>query len=199
MPDEFTQLGMASGGDLPALRGVVEALVAHVAPDAALSVTPQEAPGFVAGASAAIVIDGQPAGQIGLAAQAVLDYYGLEKPHALATLRFDALMARAGRTKMFKPLSKFPAVRRDLSVVVDEATAWRQIGDAVRSANQPELVDVEYVGVYRGKQVSAGKKSVTLTLTYRNEAGTLRGEQVDQNVSAVVAALEARLGAQLRA
>ncbi len=70
--------------------------------------------------------------------------------------------------------------------------------EALRSVDEPMLESISYVGTYRGRPIPKGKKSVTVSLTYRNPERTLRGEEVDERVAEVVAALSEKLGATLR-
>jgi phenylalanyl-tRNA synthetase beta chain len=199
LPDEHVSLALVTQRDLAQLRGALDVVVESAASSAKLEIAPAAAAGFAAGASAEVRLNGQVVGVMGMVDQAALDYYGLEKPHAAATLRFDALLRAGDAPKVFQALPKFPPIRRDLSVVVDENVAWRQIADAVLAVPEPTREALDYVGTYRGKQVPAGKKSVTLTLTYRSPAETLRHEQVDGMVAAVLAELGKTLGATLRA
>ena len=198
LPDEHESLGILVQDDLPLLRGVVETLAGRLAPAAAMEIVPAALAGLAADASAEIRIDGRCVGQIGMVDPGVLDTYGLRAPYAAATVRLEALLAGGVAPRSYRPLPKFPAVRRDLSVVVDAATSWSKIVSAIEGVEQPRREAVEYVGIYRGKQVPAGRKSVTLTLTYRSPEGTLRSEAVDELVGAVVSALSARVGASLR-
>jgi phenylalanyl-tRNA synthetase beta chain len=87
---------------------------------------------------------------------------------------------------------------RDLSLVVDEPVLWAKITDVVRSKAPDELEQVDFTGLYRGKPIPAGKKSVTVSLRFRDEQGTLRHETVDGWQSDIVAALTSELGAELR-
>ena len=72
-----------------------------------------------------------------------------------------------------------PAIQRDLSIVVEENIRWADIVGAVNSRAPAELENVEFVGIYRGKGIDAGKKCVTLSLRFRDEDGTLTHETVD--------------------
>jgi phenylalanyl-tRNA synthetase beta chain len=198
LPLEHTEIGMATTRDLRDLRGAVEALLAGVAPQAKLEITPKDATGFDAQASAAISIDGKEVGKLGMIAASVLAHYGLERPVAVATLDFDALLPLAGITRTYQPLPRFPAVTRDLSLIVDEPVTWRELQSLITGIDQPMRSAVEYVTTYRGKPIAAGKKSVTITLTYRSTEGTLRSQQVDEQVAQVVAAAKEKLGAELR-
>ena len=107
-------------------------------------------------------------------------------------------MAKADQQPTYQSLPRFPAMRRDLSLIVDEAVTWKQLAETIESVDQPMRVDLAYVTVYRGKPLAKGKKSVTATLTYRSPDGTLRSEQVDQQIDAVIGAAKKALAAELR-
>jgi phenylalanyl-tRNA synthetase beta chain len=198
LPEEYTQLALAATEDLRTLRGALEAVVEKLAPDADLVVSPKPLAGLADNVAAEIRLDGQVIGQIGRASAAVLDAYRLERPVYLAAVRFDALLAAAQLTRTARPLAKFPPVRRDLSLILDEPVTWGQILQAVREVSQPLRTDEQYVTTYRGKPLPKGKKSVTLALEYRSEEGTLRGEQVDEQIAELVAALGKALSAEIR-
>ena len=199
LPEEYTALGMVTQRDLPHLRGALKAVINRSAPAASLEVVPGPVAGFAEGQAAEIHLDGRRIGLIGMVSAAAMDYFGLEKPHAAAMINFDALVEYAGVERTYQPLPRFPAVGRDLSLVVDEAVTWHELTGAIDSTDQPMRESLRYVGTYRGKQVPSGKKSVTVSLTYRSDDGTLRSEQVDEMVSGVVETLGKKLGAELRA
>jgi phenylalanyl-tRNA synthetase beta chain len=155
--------------------------------------------GFDEHASAAVLLNGEPIGEIGMIAQATQDYYDLARPIAAGSLRFAPLVEQVELTPTYTPLAKYPAIHRDLSVVVDEPVTWRELADVVDSVAQPLREKLDYVTTYRGKQIGKGKKSVTMRLAYRSDVGTLQHEQVDEEVNAVVAALKDKLNAELRA
>ncbi|MEM6751244.1 MAG: hypothetical protein AAF612_12325 [Planctomycetota bacterium] len=99
-------------------------------------------------------------------------------------------------------LPRFPGIERDLSIVVDEAIAWSAIEAAAMSvrggAGPDQLESLAYVGMYRGKPIPKGRKSVTLRMTFRDPEATLTHEAVDPRVAEVVDALKARVDAELR-
>ncbi len=199
MSDEHQELGMVTTRDLTALRGALEAVAACLDPQGRLEVHPETVKGLDAAAAGRVMLDGREIGAIGMVAAEVLDFYGLTRPVAAAAVRFDALLAAAQETRTYQPIPRFPAVRRDVSVVVDEQVTWHRLCDAIAAVPQPTRVAVDYVTTYRGKPVPAGRKSVTVTLTYRAGDSTLRSEQVDQQVTEVVEALRKSLAAELRA
>jgi phenylalanyl-tRNA synthetase beta chain len=115
-----------------------------------------------------------------------------------AELDFDELMALAGGSVKIKPIPRFPAIGRDLSIVVAESIAWANVARAVQEAAPAELEDIRFVDIYRGKGIAAGTKSVTLSLSFRDEDGTLTHETVDKYQAAILESLQRAVGAELR-
>jgi len=184
------------------MRGVIEAVAQSVG-GAEARVEIEPAPAVFAAcradAHAAVLINGAHAGYMALLADEALASADLAQPAVVAELNLPALVALESGATRVTPPPAFPAIERDLSVVVDDAVAWSAIESAVRAEEPALLEGLRYVGVYRGKQVGAGKKSVTLRLVFRDPGRTLRHEEVDPQVAQVVAALERKVGAALRA
>ncbi|MBS3821341.1 MAG: phenylalanine--tRNA ligase subunit beta [Planctomycetes bacterium] len=199
LPAEHVELAIITTEDLRDLRGAIENVLDRVVPGAAVTVEPKDVAGFEKGISAEICIDGEAVGVIGRVSGAVADHYDLQQPTAAARLPLDALQSRARLTRTASELPTFPPVRRDLSVVVDESVTWGRLAETIAAVDQPMRADMEYVTTYRGKQLGKGRKSMTVTLEYRSPEGTLRGEDVDEQVAEVVAALKDNLSAELRA
>jgi phenylalanyl-tRNA synthetase beta chain len=95
-------------------------------------------------------------------------------------------------------LPKFPPIRRDLSLIVEEAVTWSQTIEAIRAVEQPLRAEETYVTTYRGKPIPKGRKSVTVALEYRSPDGTLTNEQADEQVRELFGSLKAQLQAELR-
>lgn len=138
-------------------------------------------------------------GVMGLIAKAELTAHDLAIPIIAAELDADALERLYPPAAHVQPLPMFPGIERDLSVIVDESVRWDQIEQTIRTANPDRLESVGFVGIYRGKQVGSGSKSVTLRMGFRDPDRTLRHEEVDPQVESIVAALGSALGATLRA
>ena len=96
------------------------------------------------------------------------------------------------------PLPRYPAVRRDLSLVVPETTRYEQVESVILAAKPTDLETVEYVTTYRGKPLDTGSKSVTVTLVFRSDRTTLTSEAVETAVQNVVTAAAKELAATLR-
>ncbi len=199
LPEEYIQLALVSTEGLQDVRGCLAATVNRIAPQTKLEVKPADSAGLAEGVAAVVLLDGEEVGQIGLVSAAVLKHYGLEKSIAAATLKLPALIERANLTRTAHLLPKFPPINRDLSLVIDEDVTWGELIKVVHSVAQPLRVAEKYVTTYRGKQVPAGKKSVTMNLEYRSAEETLTGQQVDQQIEELLTPLKAKFAAELRA
>ena len=138
-------------------------------------------------------------GRVGLLKPALTSRFDLQTPVASALICLEKLSGLYPPSHSASALPKYPAIERDLSVIVQEQVPWQAIERAVADA-QPDLLEsTVFVGTYRGKQVGKGRKSVTLRMQFRDPDRTLRHDQVDPQVEAVVTALTGKVGAALRA
>ncbi len=197
LPLERANLGLVVDANFRLLRGAVEGLVESLNRNARAEFVPAELPWAEVGAR--VLVDGKEIGQAGIFSEAVrqkLDFKDVTP--CGAELDFDELMAlKAGPIKI-RPIPRFPAIDRDLSIVVAETTRWSDIAAAVQNAAPAELENVQFVDIYRGKGIPAGKKSLTLSLRFRDEDGTLTHETVDQYQAAILASLNKAVAAELR-
>jgi phenylalanyl-tRNA synthetase beta chain len=197
LPDEHTRLGLMMDDDFRTLRGVIEGLIRRVCIRSAVEFKPASFKWAKAGAE--ILVNGRAVGIAGVLNAETAARFDVDKQAvSAAELNFDLLLEFAGAIPAAKPIPRFPAIVRDLSLVVDEPVAWAAITDAVRAKAPDELEQIDFTGLYRGKPIPAGKKSVTVSLRFRDEQGTLRHETVDGWQNEIVAVLAQRLGAELR-
>jgi len=197
LPIEKTKLAVVCDGDFPLLRGVVDGLIKSVNRDAVVVFEPA---GLLwAQTGAQIIANSKPIGIAGVVSQTVKDRFDFKgiTPCA-AELDFEQLSALQSGAVKVKPIPKFPAIERDLSIVVDEQVRWADIAAAVKKKSLNELEDVRFVGIYRGKGIPSGKKSLTLTLQFRDQDGTLTHETVDRFQADILNSLTESTGAQLR-
>lgn len=197
LPDERTMLSMVSDGAFSELRGAIDGLVKLLDKDAQVQIEPVEQ--LWAQAAGQVLVNGSKIGVCGVVSEKVRKHFGLSDilPCA-AELDFQMLLEMAGKIPAVKLIPRFPAITRDLSLILDESVSWADIENIVRSKSSPELEEVEFVGIYRGKPIEKGKKSLTLSLRFRDEDGTLRHETVDEFESAILAGLTSELKAVLR-
>lgn len=137
-------------------------------------------------------------GWMGVPGKRAISLWDLAKPVVVAELEMAGLLALWPALDAVEALPAFPAIERDLSVVVDEGVEWARMEATVDGLGLDMLEAVEFVVVFRGKQVGPGKKSLTLRLRFRSRERTLRREEVDGQVEAAIRALEESVGASLR-
>jgi len=147
---------------------------------------------------AIVKINGKPMGVMGFLAQKVASQFDLDNTIAVAELDLPELYEKYPPEKEAHSLPTFPAVERDISVIVGEEIAWAEIDDVVNKLNIQLLEAVEFVTTFRGKQIGSGKKSVTLRLRFRTPDRTLTHEDVDVQFEQVVIALKSQLKAEIR-
>lgn len=155
-------------------------------------------PAYEPGACAAVLINGRQAGIAGLLAPKVQREYGLEKPVAIAEIGLAELVALYPPRSLVHTLPEFPAIERDLSLIVPEQTPWARIDALVHALKLPLLEHSGFVGAFRGQPIPAGRKSVTLRLRFRDPARTLRREEVDPQMSTLMDKARGELGAEIR-
>jgi phenylalanyl-tRNA synthetase beta chain len=148
---------------------------------------------------AQIIVNSQPVGTAGIVGTAVKEKFDFKDTDPCAAeLDFEYLSSLSSTEFEVKPIPRFPAVQRDLSIIVDETVRWVDIEEAVRTKASSELEGINFVGIYRGKGIPAGRKSVTLSLQFRDEQGTLTHETVDKFQVDIVKGLTRSVSAVLR-
>ena len=152
-------------------------------------------PALHPGQSAQILLDGRHLGWLGMLHPKVEKALGFENRVFLFELDQDTLLKRP--IAAFKPLSKFPQVRRDLAIIVEEkvtATALKQCAET----QSPLIRQVVIFDVYQGTGIESGKKSVALGLVMQNDVETLTDAKVDGVMTAVMTQLTHEFNAKLR-
>lgn len=179
------------------LKACVEHIMARIGinPQALVFTTAQTAI-----ASTAMVItdrNGKTVGEYGVVRHALHPQISGEVYYA--DLRWDALMRLSKKnTVTYVELSKFPAVSRDLALLVDKAVTFADIEKVARGAERKLLKRVSLFDVYEGKNLEAGKKSYAVNFVLMDETKTMNDKQTDAIMQKIVAALQKQLGASLR-
>jgi phenylalanyl-tRNA synthetase beta chain len=213
LPEEPNRLGIAlTGPRLPSswltqaedtfdvfdLKGIVEALLSRLRISAAC-VLPVEHPTFQPGRAAQLKVGDVQLGVLGEVHPDVRAAFDLgEGRVCLAEFDLDQLVALARPEIRMAPISRFPALRRDLAMVVDEAIPASRVREEIEAAGGDILREVELFDLYQGPPIPAGKKSLAYSLTYQALDRTLTDEEAAQVHAGIVEHLESRLGAQLR-
>lgn len=148
--------------------------------------------------SATIQLGRQPLGEIGQLLPTLAKQYDLRDPVLLAELNLDFLLARRNPAKSFKPLPQFPSIRRDVAMLVPEATTHDVVLQTVKQAKPANLEAVDLFDVFRGQNVPAGQKSLAYAFTYRAADKTLTDAEVNAAHDQVVARFRQQLAAVIR-
>jgi phenylalanyl-tRNA synthetase beta chain len=202
MPQEDALLALASGSGAPEfenVKGALEALFERLGVADRIRFVPTDRYGDLAADQAAeILLDDEPIGMVGSATKESAAAFELDEPPTVAEIHFGRLIEAAVLEPAYRPLPQFPAIARDLAIVVDEAVRWADVEKAVTSAGVAEVESLQALDVYRGKQVPAGKKSIALRLVLRRASGTLTHDDAATMQARILDALQSRLGAVLR-
>ena len=137
--------------------------------------------------------------ELGLVKKAILAAFDIEQEVYYADLNWSLLTSKVRGAKVsFKEISKFPAVSRDLALLVDKQVTFAEIEKVCFAADKKLLKKVELFDVYEGKNLEAGKKSYAINLTLQDEDKTMNDKQTDNIMQKIVQNLEKQLGAKLR-
>jgi phenylalanyl-tRNA synthetase beta chain len=148
--------------------------------------------------SATIQLGKQTLGEFGQLLPALAKKYDLRDAVLLAELNLDLLLARRNPAKSFKPLPAFPAIRRDVAMIVPEATTHDAVLQVVKQTKPANLEAVELFDVFRGKNVPEGQKSLAYAFTYRAADKTLTDAEVNAAHTKIVEAFKTQLQATVR-
>ena len=137
--------------------------------------------------------------EFGLVAKKVCALCGVEQDVYYADLHWDEIMRKTRKNKVeFSELSKFPAVSRDLALLVDNAVRFADIESLARQTEKKLLKRVVLFDVYEGKNLPAGKKSYAVNFILQDETKTMNDKQVEAIMQKIINQLTNKLGAQLR-
>lgn len=147
---------------------------------------------------ATVLAEGEEAGWLGELLPTVAER--LDLPGKLFTflLNFEILCRRAEPFPLYTPLPRYPAVYRDVALVLPEVVPAARVAQTLHRHGQPWLEEARLFDVYVGQPIPAGKRSLAFHLTYRDKERTLTDEAVDQHHETLIKALTEELGAELR-
>jgi phenylalanyl-tRNA synthetase beta chain len=148
--------------------------------------------------SATIQLGKQTLGELGQLSPVLAKKYDLRDAVLLAELNLDWLLARRNPSKSFKPFPQFPAIRRDVAMIVPETTTHEAVLQTVKQAKPANLESVELFDVFRGKNVPEGQKSLAYAFTYRAADKTLTDAEANAAHTKVVEAFKTQLKATVR-
>ena len=140
----------------------------------------EDVPYLHPGKASRVVLDREVLGVLGEAHPQVSAHYEIHGKVYLFEMDFSKLVKWTKEEKRFQPLPKFPAVYRDLSVVVDKALKAEEVMEAIRSFRQPFVEEIRLFDLYEGAPIPEGKKGISYRIRYQAGDRTLTDEEVNQ-------------------
>lgn len=137
--------------------------------------------------------------EMGVVCQKLLKAQGIDRPVYYAELNWTQLMKATKKSKvLYKEISKYPAVSRDLALLLDKQVEFEAVETVAYQTDKKLLKRVELFDVYEGKNLPAGKKSYAVNFILQDETKTLTDKQIDALMTKLIANLKKKLGAELR-
>jgi phenylalanyl-tRNA synthetase beta chain len=149
------------------------------------------------GQTAAISVNGNRVGSIGRLAEGVAAEYKFKQTVFVAEIDLTALLEIPETPVLYAPLPRFPAIVRDVSLLLDRQITVAELLRAAKDQSSESCV-AKFVGTYEGEGIPEGKRSVTVRFEYRAPDRTLRDEEVDELHWPLVEALKEEFGAEVR-
>lgn len=178
------------------VKGDVEQLLSAYFPLAEISFKPTDHPALHPGQAAAIYHQEQCLGIMGRLHPSVLQTLDVQEEIFVFELALAHLQPKALAT--YSDVSKFPEIRRDLSILVNQAVPVKEIQDTIKGIAGGWLKDVFIFDVYQGKGISPDVKSIALALILQHPTRTLVDDEVAELIERVIMTLKGQLGAELR-
>ena len=200
LPDERMQLtfGMYGDGDFFTMKGVVEDfLIAAGLKDKVVYEPENNKPFLHPGRQADMYYDGVKIGYLGEVHPLVGDNYGIGQRAYIAVVDMPEIVSRATFDKKYTGIAKYPAVSRDISMVMKKEVLVGQIEEIIESNGGSYLESYELFDLYEGEQIKQGYKSVAYSITFRAKDKTLEEPDVSEPMSKILKELQ-NIGIELR-
>lgn len=195
LPEQWGEKGRSV--DFFDLKGDVEALLATISEKDSFSFKAEEYSALQPGQTAGIYNSkGEKIGILGALHPSIESSLGVNQK--VFVFELAAKCFENARIPRFESLSKFPEIRRDIALVLDEDITVSQLESVVREASSELLTNFQLFDVYQGKGIDSGRKSVAFGLTFQDQSRTLEEADVEGAMAPILSAVEKQLGATLR-
>jgi len=201
LPDEHMKLtlGMYGSGDFFTMKGVVEELTTKLGFAKDITYVPTSEHVFLhPGRQANIMKGNLSVGYIGQLHPEAADNYSIKTEVYIAVLNMDTITMLSTFDRKYEGIAKFPAITRDLALVVDKNIFVGEIESVIKKCGGKLLESYNLFDVYEGEQVAAGKKSVAYSLVFRDKAKTLEDTEVTAIIDKLLKELS-KMGIEIRA
>lgn len=145
-----------------------------------------------------IIIGKNIIGRIGEVSPKLLKQFDIKHSVLFAELNWDMILAQKVKPVQYKEISKFPAVNRDLALVVDKNVSYSQLEQIALSGKPEQLRSVQLFDIFESDKLGAGKKSMAVSFTFLDEVKTLTDKEIDVFMNKIISAFEKNLQAEIR-
>ena len=177
-------------------KGVLEALFDRLGLKVEYTVT-QALASMHPGRTAAILLDGQVIGFVGQVHPVTAKDYNIPETY-VAEINLTAIEKAIQPAKPFVEITKFPAVTRDIALLLKAEISHKEVVEAIEDAGVKRLTDIKLFDVFSGEKLGLGMKSMAYTLTFQNPEDTLEDEEVARYMEKIQKSLEVTIGAEVR-
>ena len=200
LPDERMQLtlGFYGDGDFYSMKGVIEELLDGVNMLDKVEYDPKAGKSFLhPGRQANVIYDGEVIGYLGEVHPAVCDNYDIDTRVYVAVIDMPEVVKYAKFDTIYTGIAKFPAVTRDISMVVPKEVLAGDIEKMIRQRGGKKLEELSLFDIYEGSQIKEGFKSMAYSLLFRDKEKTMEDDEINSAMKKILKGLQ-DLGIELR-
>ncbi len=201
MPKEekVLTIGMYGNTDFYNLKGIVDELFKSVGILDKVTYTPESEIEYMhPGRCANIMYDGEKIGQIGEVHPVVANNYSITKRSYIGEINITKIYDIAILERVYKPLPKFPASKRDIAMLVKDDVLVMDIENAIKEKGGKILESIQLFDIYKGDQIEEGYKSIAYNLVFRDSEKTLTDSEINEVMERILKNLKNKVSAELR-
>ena len=135
---------------------------------------------------------------MGIVKKSILKYFGIKQEVFFADVLWEEVLNNIQKKLTYKEIGKYPEVRRDLALLLDEKISFKNLYDIAKKTEKNLLKKVSLFDVYQGDKLPEGKKSYALSFILQDDNKTLTDKQIDKVMAHLLSAFEKEVNAQLR-
>ncbi len=155
-------------------------------------------PSYHPGRTASLEVKGQEIAVIGELHPLVLENYDIKERASALELDVEKLFTLLGAASKMESISRYPAVERDIAILLDQEIKASRVLSVIKGMNNPLLYDLKLFDLYSGTQVTKGQKSVAFKAIFQSAERTLTDAEVNHSMDSILEQLKKQLGAVLR-